>query len=139
MIKSVKLMNIINLTWVITLEKWPWLVDGRSVDCRAIVGRWSVNGRSIVGRWSVDGRLMVGWWLVDGCSMVGQWLINGWSMVGQWSVNGRSMVSQQSVKFGEIWSKLVKFSHFSLFGQFSQTRASLYLTAFSRINVWDTK
>ena len=60
-------------------------------------------------------------------------------MVGQWSVNGRSMVSQQSDKFGEIWSKLVKFSHFSLFGQFSQTRASLYLTAFSRIIVWDTK
>ena len=49
------------------------------------------------------------------------------------------MVSQQSVKFGEIWSKLVKISQYSQFGQLIQTRASLYLTSFSRINVWDTK
>ena len=79
---------------------------------------------------------MVGQWSVDGLSMVGRWLVNGWTIVCRWSVDGRSMVSQQSIKFGEIWSKLVKFSQF---GQFSQTRASLYLTAFSRINVWDTK
>ena len=70
--------------------------------------------------WLMVGRLMVGRTMV-GQLMVGRWLVNGWSMVGRWLVDG------WLIKFGEIWLKLVKLS------QFSQTRASLYLTAFSRI------